>query len=434
MVKLTNANILSAFRKQVGITKKDESAFLEAFQSVFEEALLRDKILKINGLGTFKLLPVGARKSVDVNTGEKIEIAEHYKITFTPDAQLRDKVNQPLAHLETVEMPCNDSELVAIEEDINLSTKHLSVENISSTSDIDTISDQDDSPLQKLVEQAVELKELLSDIQSIGVVSTEENITANSSVESQIQEPKIEINQVEPKSESVEESIAPKAEPITMESTNQKNKKDSISDEDIISAINDENDFSNKRSTWVWILIAIILFVVIIALLIYKNRDFFASNEKSNQPTEMLTETIDTIQVDTIDAEQQLVADVLGQELIANSDTTNMFEAEPLSDTTSIYCDKFSDIFNYKREYVEFIDTITLNGGKRLTLISLEYYGHKDFWVYIYEANKDAIQHPNSVKVGVKLRIPKILPELIDASNSEAIEYARYLHDIYIKK
>ena len=104
MVKFTNSNILSVFRKQMGISKAEEMAFAEAFQSTFEEALLRDKVLKISGLGTFKLIPVESRKSVNVNTGEEIEIAGHYKLTFTPDAVLKDKVNEPLAHLETIEL------------------------------------------------------------------------------------------------------------------------------------------------------------------------------------------------------------------------------------------------------------------------------------------------------------------------------------------
>ena len=57
MVKITNSNILSTFRKQLGISKADEMAFAEAFQTIFEEALLQDKILKINAgiLLTFNL-------------------------------------------------------------------------------------------------------------------------------------------------------------------------------------------------------------------------------------------------------------------------------------------------------------------------------------------------------------------------------------------
>lgn len=102
--------------------------------------------------------------------------------------------------------------------------------------------------------------------------------------------------------------------------------------------------------------------------------------------------------------------------------------------TSPIYSAQFSDIFNRKREYVEFIDTVVLNEGSRLTWISLKQYGHKDYWVYIYEANRDIVKNPNSIKIGTKLRIPKLADELIDANNPETIEYARYLHDVYVRR
>jgi hypothetical protein len=102
--------------------------------------------------------------------------------------------------------------------------------------------------------------------------------------------------------------------------------------------------------------------------------------------------------------------------------------------TSPIYSAQFYDIFNRKREYVEFIDTVVLNEGSRLTWISLKQYGHKDYWVYIYEANRDIVKNPNSIKIGTKLRIPKLADELIDANNPETIEYARYLHDVYVRR
>ena len=70
--------------------------------------------------------------------------------------------------------------------------------------------------------------------------------------------------------------------------------------------------------------------------------------------------------------------------------------------------------------------------GGRLTLISQKYYGHKDFWVYIYEANKEKIQNPDKVEVGTLVRIPKLNPELINLDNSESLVYARKLHDQYV--
>ena len=87
-----------------------------------------------------------------------------------------------------------------------------------------------------------------------------------------------------------------------------------------------------------------------------------------------------------------------------------------------------------RREYTEFVDTVTLNEGSRLTWISLKHLGHKDFWVYIYEANMDVISNPNSIRIGTKLRIPKLPSELIDANNPQTLEYAKYLHDVYVKK
>ena len=158
MTKITNTNILSAFRKQVGISKADEIAFVEAFQSIFEEALLRDKVVKISGLGSFKLIPVESRKSVNVNTGEEFEIAGHYKLTFTPDALLKDKVNEPLAHLETIELASDVIIENPQQEQINPQEPLLETQ--------DTIHSQDD-PLQKLTEQALELKDILADIQGL---------------------------------------------------------------------------------------------------------------------------------------------------------------------------------------------------------------------------------------------------------------------------
>lgn len=76
--------------------------FVTALFEILSEGIYDDKVVKIRGLGTFKLIAVSARKSVDVNTGESIELSGRDKITFTPDACLRDLVNRPFAQFETV--------------------------------------------------------------------------------------------------------------------------------------------------------------------------------------------------------------------------------------------------------------------------------------------------------------------------------------------
>lgn len=85
-----------------GISKKDSDTFVRSFFEVIEQALVEDKIVKVKGLGTFKVVEVSGRESVDVNTGNRIHIKGHSKITFTPDPLIRDQVNRPFAEFDTV--------------------------------------------------------------------------------------------------------------------------------------------------------------------------------------------------------------------------------------------------------------------------------------------------------------------------------------------
>ncbi len=83
--------------------------FLQNVVEVINDGLLQDRIVKIKGFGTFKLQEVKERSSVNVNTGERVVIAAHDKITFTPDAVMRDMVNKPFAHFETVIVDGNET-------------------------------------------------------------------------------------------------------------------------------------------------------------------------------------------------------------------------------------------------------------------------------------------------------------------------------------
>ncbi len=69
---------------------------------MIQDALIKDKFVKVKGFGTFKLVAVGERESVDVNTGERIQIEGHTKISFTPDNSLKDIINRPFSHFQTV--------------------------------------------------------------------------------------------------------------------------------------------------------------------------------------------------------------------------------------------------------------------------------------------------------------------------------------------
>lgn len=85
-----------------GLQKNEAQSFVRVFFDTITRGLETDKIVKVKGLGTFKLVDVDSRESVNVNTGERFLIDGHAKITFTPDNSLKELVNRPFAHFETV--------------------------------------------------------------------------------------------------------------------------------------------------------------------------------------------------------------------------------------------------------------------------------------------------------------------------------------------
>ena len=97
-----NSFLIDMLTSKMGLEVAEAEAFITAMFKVVNEGLKEDKLVKIKGLGTFKLTRVSARESVDVNTGERIVIEGREKISFTPDNYMRDLVNSPFSQFETV--------------------------------------------------------------------------------------------------------------------------------------------------------------------------------------------------------------------------------------------------------------------------------------------------------------------------------------------
>ncbi len=102
--KLNHSDFSALLAKQCNISMAKADNFTKAFFDILVEGLAADGIVKINGLGTFKMIDVASRGSVNVNTGEKIEIKGHRKLTFLPADTLKENVNQPFAMFEPVEV------------------------------------------------------------------------------------------------------------------------------------------------------------------------------------------------------------------------------------------------------------------------------------------------------------------------------------------
>lgn len=102
MDKVTLQDLVTVLREKNGVKKRDAQQFISALFDVIQEGLYADKQVKVKGLGTFKIIVVEARESVNVNTGERVMIDSHEKLTFTPDATMKELVNKPFSGFETV--------------------------------------------------------------------------------------------------------------------------------------------------------------------------------------------------------------------------------------------------------------------------------------------------------------------------------------------
>lgn len=102
MAKSTLQAIAAVIADRYELKSNDATAFVAAFFDQIREGLAQDKQVKVRGLGTFKLQPVKARESVNVNTGERLVISGHDKMAFTPDNAMKELVNRPFADFETV--------------------------------------------------------------------------------------------------------------------------------------------------------------------------------------------------------------------------------------------------------------------------------------------------------------------------------------------
>ena len=100
--KILLQDITEFLCRRSGITKREAEQFVRSFFEVIQQGLERDQYVKIKGFGTFKLVEVGQRESVNIKTGERFQINGHTKVSFTPDNSLKDLVNRPFAHFQTV--------------------------------------------------------------------------------------------------------------------------------------------------------------------------------------------------------------------------------------------------------------------------------------------------------------------------------------------
>ena len=148
MSKISLSDLAQRLAEKSGISLQDAELFIRKMFDVANEGLQSDKLVKMKWLGTFKVMAVKDRESVDVNTGERIIIEGRDKISFTPDNILKEIVNKPFAQFETVVV--NDG--VDFDE-IDRKFENAEEDGLVSDSILECVPDSENSSVESFVEQ-----------------------------------------------------------------------------------------------------------------------------------------------------------------------------------------------------------------------------------------------------------------------------------------
>ena len=336
--KLSWSELRRALAQRANISEKDANTFLTAFNAQLLEALKTEKQVKINGLGTFKLQAVAPRKSVDVTTGNEITIEGYNKVSFVPEAGVKELVEKVEAG-EAVE---------ALD------------------------------PIQKLGAQADEIVDLLGDL---GELPKEEKAEEPVEEAAPVEEPVIaEVPAEEPKEEEQQEEV----EPLIVSEKPAKKK----------------NYF--LRALLISFIILLILCVVGYFFLRKQVCEWFDILKEKVEKIELFNKcSAPSEEVKAAAAEDELVLEV------PEEAAEQVVESEaPKAEVQ-------------KAKYEELLLTEEITEGSRLAWISRKYYGHPDYWPYLYDANRDRIDDPSNVPVGTQIRVPKLTKAQRDMTSSE---------------
>lgn len=235
MGKISIQDLSSVLVEKRGLSKKDASNFISEMFDIVQQELEKEKIVKIKGLGTFKIIDVDDRESVNVNTGERVLIEGHGKITFTPDSLMKELVNKPFSQFETVVL--NDG--VEFED-----PKEEVVEPQDTNGDPSSMA---------LVDFGLgNVKADLSSFPVIGDDVRKEETKETPSGEAPSEETPAEET---PADDKIAEEPA-KQEPVVEESATEEPASDEIRDEDVV--YDDEEETSGSKS-WLWMLIGCVV-------------------------------------------------------------------------------------------------------------------------------------------------------------------------------
>lgn len=432
--KLSIQDLASAFAEKVDMDAKSANIFVKTVFEIVEEYIATDKIVKIKGFGTFKLISVSDRESVNVNTGERIIIAGHTKLSFTPDAALKDAVNRPFADFETT--PLNDSTSIEDMERIPTQEKQITCEDFMSEDDNESASPIEDACHQDAeVVETVQSEEIIEPLHD--KASTESSGQAGRNTNQESLE--------SPDAEAIDDAVSDAGEIVVEKETDRlitaeetsvgTNVRESV----VVSHIEENSSYpmaseimlsadserKSSVSTWFYVLLTILLMALSYVAGHYQLLSNFTVAHYSDSYLD---------EIDVMESEEILQTPVLADSLLSDSisqdtvvtDTVVVSSELPVQKTTLADKESLEEIAKYfpqvpGGEYwivgdagrVHYMEV-----GETLYRIAHKELGSQKLVQYLIVFND--FEDPNIIHTGDPIRIPKIVKkdgsEITDAN------------------
>lgn len=367
--KLNNVHLRQAIIDRTDATEREANLFLRVLVEQIIAGLQGGEQIKVNGLGIFRLQEMAPRKSVNVNTGEPFIIPGYTKVVFAPEVSMREMVEKNKSVTPIVNLNADTSAAPVDEEAL--------------------------SPLEKLGRQADEIVGILADLgqdprMPIAMEEEMESDSTEVAASATVAEEEVAVEAVAEPEEVVEEAVeevsVPAEEPT-----------ESPTEEPVVEPIEEpvaskEQKVSKERKERKYHFLRDTLICVVCLLVVLAGGFLFLRGAMANW-------------IDSLVAKREPVT----TDTVVTIPSTPVVE-EVAEDTAVMVGIQELPV------YQQFIATEEIREGSRLTWLAYRYYGNKDLWVYIYDANKDHLGNPNEIRVGTPIRIPRLTTEQQDTT------------------
>lgn len=369
--KIFLTDLAEGLARRKSVSKKDAESFVRMVFDTIQEQLLAGESVKIKGLGTFKVITVGSRESVNVSTGERFTIDSHGKISFTPDKTLSDHVNRPFVDFETVVL--NDE------------TKTTDMERIDEpVEDVEEPTNVADEPVAVPEEVAEPVSE-----EPAAIVEEPAVIEEPAAV---VEEPAV----VE-KPAAFAEMPVEEAQPVEVEQPVEEPQPD----ESKANEAQKQPDEPKKSKWWLYLLLLVILLVLAWAIF---GRNLTCAHYQDTVPATPATEQVEEPAAQEPAAQEPAAA----QESAAAEEPAAVEEPAPVKNPEELAAE-YPQIENGEYWIVGVKTVHVMQAGEDLSILAEKYYQDKRLISYIYRLNHYTNWKADHMLVGDKVKIPELV-------------------------